>query len=250
MVYMILIAVVLVLILFLILHRKLAWLEVEFKHRVNLAEYAIKATVHDVKNDVLKLLDGGRAERGSETPGSDAASITEIIRNDPRVVALRARVRERAVEVTGRQIALALDKWKQNWKCGWRVNEWDAKYYVGRKQDVLEAVALAGADKVKYIVEFGDCNHFTKRSSGIVDTMLADPADNFGLGGTFGIVDDYGDNKPHSFLLVMTWDGTYTDHKPNLKPVMIEPQNSREVEPSSDPNSIYYVADDGMVFFM
>ena len=189
----------------------------------------------------------GKVRPTTATLTASAATVTEAIRNFPGVPELRDRARKNAVQVTAKQIAEAVAAWNQKWKARWRIQEWDAKYYVAKKEDALAAIRLAGAQDVVYIPEFGDCNHFAKRSSGIVDTMMADPADNFGLGGTFGVVDDYG--AGHSFLLVIVHIGFDTAGQPELYPMMVEPQSGKEVQPSQDSKSIYFVDGGGVVFF-
>ncbi len=175
-------------------------------------------------------------------------TVTEVIRNLPAVVALRRKVRENAQEVTAAQLKSTFENWAKMWKSRWLIQEWDSKFYVGLKEDVLEAVRLAGTARVKYIVEYGDCNHFAKRCSGIVDTMLADPDDNFGLGGTLGIVGDFGAH--HSFILAIVHTGKDGNGETMLEPIIIEPQSDGEVKPSNDPKSLYDVADSGEVFFL
>ena len=175
-------------------------------------------------------------------------NITELIRSVPEVVELRKKVRANAQLVTAAQLRETFNAWAKTWKSKWFVQEWDSKFYVGLKEDVLEAVKMAGTATVKYIPEFGDCNHFTKRCSGLVDTMLADPEDNFGLGGTLGIVGDFG--ARHSFILAIVHTGKDANGAVMLECMLIEPQADGEVKPSNDPKSIYNVADSGEVFFL
>ena len=172
-------------------------------------------------------------------------NISEVIRALPEVVALREKLRETSVQITGQQLATIFQADMEGWKSKFSEQMWDGKFDICLRDYLLEGFKMTGTGSILYVPEVGDCNHFAVRAKGLMDTMFVDPVNKFGVGGAIGLVGDF--VAHHSFCMPCVNVGT--KDSPVFKMILVEPQSDGQVKANDDPKSLYDVAGAGEVIF-